>query len=173
MLTERIAAATRCPSARPVGAVYAEDYALEFSKLSTKDGSGKGSLIAAPGRRAYGVLFEIDDTELDALDRAEGRGRGYDRDDSFLIRRVDTDEEINSVTYVADKRDTSLRPFDWYLALVVAGARQNGLPPEEIAWLAAFPFDIDVNTDRSNRVDAIDALTNAGMGMPAQVLDAA
>jgi hypothetical protein len=167
MLTERLTARTRCPSAYPVGVAYAVGYALEFSKRSN-DGSGKGALVAAPGSRAYGVLFEIADNELGALNRAEGRG--YDRDDGFPVRRVDTDEEISAVTYLAGERDASLRPFDWYLALVVAGARQHRLPPEEIAHLASHPHDLDTDEERETRIDAIDALTKAGVGTPAQVL---
>lgn len=170
MLTQRLAANKRCPSARPVGVAYADGYALEFSKRSNKDGSGKGSLIKASGERAYGVLFEIEDGELAALDREEGNGYGYRREDGFAVRRAGTHEEVATRTYIATVRDTTLRPFDWYLALIVAGARQNAVPPDEIERLLAVSYDVDARHDRERRQDAIEALALAGMGMPADVL---
>jgi hypothetical protein len=31
--------------------------------------------------------------------------------------------------YYATDKDASLRPYHWYKALVIAGAREHGLPP--------------------------------------------
>ena len=36
---------------------------------------------------------------------------------------------ITAVTYLATDKDASLRPYHWYKALVIAGAREHGLPP--------------------------------------------
>ena len=119
MLTERLCADKRCVSARALGVAYADGHKLEFSKLS-KDGSGKGALVRSEGARAYGVLFEIDDGDLRALDREEGRGYGYERKEDFVVRFADTAELVTAKTYLATRHDPSLRPFDWYLALIVA-----------------------------------------------------
>lgn len=170
MLTERLIAAKRCPSARPLAAAYVDGYALEFSKKSSKDGSGKATLIPYDDRRQYGVLFEIDDRELDQLDHEEGVGKGYDRHDRFAVIRADTGETVPAKTYLATKPRPDLRPFDWYLALIVAGARQHGLPQDQIERLRSSPYHIDLRDDRPRRHDAIDALRAAGQGMPGEVL---
>jgi gamma-glutamylcyclotransferase len=71
MLTSRLVA--RCNSARAIGAAYIDGHQLSFSNQSI-DGSGKGHLVAEPGRRAWSVVFEIDSSQKAALDEFEGTG---------------------------------------------------------------------------------------------------
>lgn len=170
MLTERLIARKRCPSARPVTVACAEGYALDFSKKSNKDGSGKATLVSSEGSRQYGVLFEIEDDELPHLDREEGVGKGYDRHDMFSVISAGTGDAVTAKTYLATKPQPNIKPFDWYLALIVAGARQNGLPQDQIERLRSSRYDIDGMKDRPGRRDAIDALREAGLGTPADVL---
>src|SRR5262245_38406331 len=123
MLTARLKA--RCNSATPICVAFAEGYRLTFAKPS-RDGSGKGHMVRARRRvRQPGVLFEIDVDERGALDEAEGRGSGYERDDTFPVRRNDTKEIANCTVYLAEKPDLTQVPYDWYLALIVAGAREH------------------------------------------------
>jgi hypothetical protein len=35
---------------------------------------------------------------------------------------------VTAVMYYATDKDASLRPYHWYKALVIAGAREHGLP---------------------------------------------
>src|SRR5690606_34185064 len=70
----------RCPSARALGVAQLSGYALRWHKSST-DGSGKCDVVHDNARTVFGVVFEIDASELAALDQAEGRGHGYDRRD--------------------------------------------------------------------------------------------
>ncbi len=37
--------------------------------------------------------------------------------------------DMVAITYVATIEDAALLPFDWYTALVLAGAREHALPP--------------------------------------------
>jgi hypothetical protein len=74
----------RCPSARAVGLGVARGWNLEFSKAS-KDGSGRATLVPAPASAIPGVIFEIDLTEREKLDKHEGVGLGYRRDDTFAV----------------------------------------------------------------------------------------
>lgn len=121
MLTARLKA--RCPSAVAVGTAEVADFVVEFSKPSV-DLSGKATLNNAAGGhyRSSGVLFEIAKAELERLDRAEGIGDGYDRHDSFGVRLKDGGEIVQARTYLAAATDSGLKPYDWYLALVIAGA---------------------------------------------------
>jgi len=78
MLTRRLRAPDRCPSAVAVGSGFLNGRRLTFDKVGS-DGSGKCDIEATSNSsdRACGVLFEIDCSEKPALDRAEGLGKGY------------------------------------------------------------------------------------------------
>ena len=73
MLTRRLKATDRAPSATLLGIGYVEGRRLTFDKVS-KDGSGKCDAESTGENtdRVYGVIFEIASTEKAALDKAEG-----------------------------------------------------------------------------------------------------
>tara|TARA_R110002049_G_C9129764_1_gene558942 strand:+ start:90 stop:1988 length:1899 start_codon:yes stop_codon:yes gene_type:complete len=167
MLTERLRA--RCPSAKPVGVAFAANYALEFSKKS-KDASGKATLVPQPGVQQFGALFEIDSSERTELDKAEGVGSGYQRIDNFLVTHSSNGEQVPASTYLATEPEANLKPFDWYLALVVAGAKQQGLPSEQLSILRLASYVIDDETGRKGRCAAIEALRASGAGQASDVL---
>src|SRR5437773_1939720 len=75
MLTRRLSAADRAPSAKRIGIGYLEGRRLTFYKVS-QDGSGKCDAEATAKKtdRVYGVIFEIPLTDEATLDRAEGPG---------------------------------------------------------------------------------------------------
>ncbi len=158
MLTARLA--RRCPGARRVGRAEAGNYAIEFSKLS-KDKSGKATLRHTIGGRTSGVVFEIPITERDELDRCEGVGNGYERCDAFPVRLLDNDEILKATTYLATSPDSSLKPYDWYFALVIAGAEEHQLGDDYIAELRRVEFMLDPCPDRKTRLEAIDDLKAA------------
>jgi cation transport regulator ChaC len=156
MLPERLSA--RCPSARVVGHAAAAGYVLEFSKIS-RDGSGKATLVVGEGK-ARGVLFEIANTDRADLDRAEGKG--YARDDQFEVETATDGQRIRATTYVASAIDRQLKPYDWYLALVIAGAEYHSLGPEYLMGLRARAYRVDLHEDRESRLDALAALKAHG-----------
>lgn len=162
MLTTRLKA--RCPSVRVVGTAVARDHRLEFSKPSI-DKSGKATLVRAPAGDGGtpGVLFEIDVTERDNLDRAEGAGNGYDRHDSFEVASTQERQVLSVMTYLATRTDAALIPYDWYLALFVAGALEHGLGDQHLAALKAVQSNSDPKEDRQSRQDALMALALNGI----------
>ena len=161
MLSSRLIA--RCNSARILGAAIAPNHTLEFSKPSN-DKSGKATLISSVGLDVHtqGVLFEIKKADLQALDRAEGAGYGYDRISAFDILLSGGNETVTAVTYIASEPRAELRPFDWYLALVVAGALEHELGDDHVKSLLAVPYDLDPETERQSRRDALKALSKHG-----------
>ncbi|MHA7827552.1 MAG: gamma-glutamylcyclotransferase family protein [Roseovarius sp.] len=161
MLPARLQA--RCSSARVIGTGTALSFDLEFSKPG-KDGSGKATLITSEVKSSTtpGVLFDIDMAELQSLDRAEGAGYGYDRVDNFRITCASTGDIINATTYLASKTDPDLVPFDWYLALVLAGSHQNALFDAHQTRLRAVSHVIDTDKRREGRAEALRALSKHG-----------
>ena len=159
MLTARLTA--RCDSAIPTGIAYAENRVIEFSKRGI-DGSGKATLRRATGERTPGVLFEIPKTQLGLLDRAEGVGNGYERYNKIPIQRPDGARIVPVTTYLATSREPKLRPYDWYLALVLAGAYEHGLRDDHLAALSREAYLPDPDVDRQSRREAVQALDEAG-----------
>ena len=111
----------------PVGLAYLYGYRLHFCKWG-RDGSGKcGVATSAYGSDVLpGVLYQIDAAEQAALDRAEGLGNGYE----LAWERIRCHGRLwrEAFFYMPTRIDESLRPWSWYRDLVLAGARQNGLP---------------------------------------------
>lgn len=155
MLTTRLQA--RCPSARPAGVAFAQDHRLTFWKKG-RDGSGKGHLTASPGAAQPGVLFTLSVDDLIALDGFEGAGRGYRRADDFAIRLKDTNEITRAATYIATDLDETLQPYDWYLALILAGAREHAFDEKIVRDLSATACREDPDQTRASRHKALGLL---------------
>lgn len=155
MMTARLQA--RCPSARPAGVAFADNYRLTFWKKG-RDGSGKGHLAASPGTAQPGVLFTLSPDDLIALDGFEGAGRGYRRADDFAIRLKAAGEITQAATYVATDLDETLQPYDWYLALIRAGAREHAFDDETQRRLGATTCREDPDQMRASRLEALGLL---------------
>lgn len=153
MLTRRLTAANRAPSAKPLGIGYLEGLRLTFHKVS-RDGSGKcdAERTGNDTDRVYGVLFEINSKEKDALDCAEGLGKGYKEEKVDVV----TDSgNVRAITYIATEKEPVLRPYHWYKALTVAGAVEHGLPGHYVEWLRAFESVEDPNDSRRAENEAL------------------
>jgi hypothetical protein len=158
LLRERLLA--RCPNLAYAGRATLRDHRLTFDKVST-DGSGKCAYELAQGAELRGVLWNVPEKDLPALDSAEAAGQGYER---RTVDGVMEDGQIaGAMAYGATRCQTGLQPYDWYLALVIAGATQQGLPDAYIERLRATPFAADTNLHRPTRCDALDALARAGL----------
>jgi hypothetical protein len=148
----------RVPSAEPVMNAALPDHGLRFHKRS-RDGSGKCNIIADGTETVHGVVFEVSSEDLNALDEAEQQGRRYRRR-SVTVHGTNT--SIEAFAYVADPFyvDDALHPYEWYHALVLAGAHQHGLPDSYIARIEAMPTIPDPDRERRRSHHAL--LENAG-----------
>lgn len=170
LLLERLQA--RCPSAKRVGLATVPGMELAFWKKS-QDGSGKGMLTPSSdsARLVYGVLYELDESERDELHRHEGKDKGYDYEAAYEVVRVDSGEKIHAAVYQASAShiDKDFLPYDWYLALVVAGARQSSIPTDYVTRIRAVKFKTDAGT-RQTKTDALTLLKQLKLGDPKSVL---
>lgn len=161
MLCERLK--KRVPGAGLVGRACVAGYSLRFHKRSA-DESGKCDLFntGKESDEAYGVLFEIPESQLAALDEAEGLGNGYERA-AIQVTRPGS-EVVDGFVYIAtpDAIDPALSPYDWYRSLVISGAHQNGLPESYVQAIEAVGVLIDPNPKRKTRLEALEALAAAG-----------
>ncbi len=158
MLPARLQA--RCSTARVISTATAQSFGMEFSKPG-KDGSGKATLVRSdlPDAATPGVLFEIERSELHLLDTAESAGYGYDRLDDFPVTNNSTGETAPATTYIACAPVPELVPFDWYLALVLAGSHYHSLPQEHNDRLRSIRHVVDTDHSREGRIEALRALS--------------
>jgi AIG2-like family. len=71
---------SRCSSANFIEVAKVEGYTLSFNKKSSVDKSGKAN-ITQTGKNTdivWGVIFEIEESQKSDLEKAEGKGKGYD-----------------------------------------------------------------------------------------------
>lgn len=118
----------RVPSARALGPARLTGFEWRCDKRSA-DGSAKANLARTDGAETWGVLYEIADAEFAALDRLEG---GYERIEVAVEHAAETRKAF---TYLSTRLADGEPPADWYLGLILAGAREHGLPEAWIAWL--------------------------------------
>lgn len=138
----------RTPSAVAVGTGHIESYRLTFDKVSI-DGSGKCNITSTTQpNRVYGVLFRINLTEAQALDRAEGLGKGYEKAE---VRVVGPSGAVVAVAYIANRTDPLLRPYDWYKEFVIRGATEHELPEAYIDDIRSVASNPDPDPERSAR----------------------
>ena len=117
--------------------------------------------------RAHGVIFEIDTGERGPLDEAEP---GYRREGGFEVIVTGTGARKTAVTYISLEacRNPDLKPFDWYLALVVAGAMEHRFPAPVIAAYRDTATRADEDEKRTLEMDSL--LRKAGFGGIRQAL---
>lgn len=128
-----------------------ERHALRFHK-SGRDGSGKADAFATgnPGDVIYGVVYEMSAGAKGKLDRFEGLGTDYLEKDVTISTE---NGDIVATAYVAHpaRIDAAVEPFDWYLRLVLDGARQHRLPHAYVEMIEAHPSKRDADRDRAER----------------------
>lgn len=150
MLHERLQ--KRCPSAKPIGIASVKNYKLVFHKKSA-DGSGKATLVKSDDVQSivYGMLFELDECDKHKLDKIEGEGFGYRCIDDFEVFISDSAKKLSVHTYLAtsDYIDEKLKPYDWYMGYVIAGAKQNQFDEQYLARLENTKSIEDENVGRS------------------------
>lgn len=135
MLTSRIT--KRAPSAVKLCVGQLTGYKLIFNKKG-KDGSAKANLeyTKESSDYVYGVLFQLDLADLTTLDAEEPN---YERH-RVLIQTV-TGPGVMADIYLAwpEAVHDNILPFDWYIKLVVLGAKEHNLPEDYRAAIESTP----------------------------------
>jgi hypothetical protein len=134
----------RCPGSSVVGLAMLADYRLGFPRFSNRWGGGTASIQLAHGDVLYGVLYELTDADLAALDAFEGFVREGDQHNAHdrehvtlsLVRPDDGSipRKVRAWAYVARPAHPS-PPSARYLERILAGARHHKLPEEYVARL--------------------------------------
>lgn len=142
----------RVPSAAYVSTAVLAGHRLAFNKRGA-DGSAKCNVVpAAESDAVHGVIWRIDAREKTALDAVEGPAY-Y----TWWRMLPAAGRDYPVFTYAARPGMTteSRRPYDWYRAFVIAGAREHELPRAYLDELHAVRGIPDPDEARAARNRAI------------------
>jgi gamma-glutamylcyclotransferase len=110
---------------RAVGPAELPDHRLAFLRRSIRWQAGAADIVRSPGESVWGVLWELPFGAGD-LDAKEAAGDAYRRRTVELRLNGST---VDAMAYeVIEKEPRELPPRREYVDLMLAGAREHGLP---------------------------------------------
>ncbi len=119
------------------------DHTLVFRGKSTRqeyEGGGLADIEAKVGAYVMGVIYWTSG-ELGGLDTGEGVCLKYPKGCYRVQVTVNTDRGlVVSQTYVRKSKDAQNRPHEKYLARIIKGAKEHGLPEEWIQMITAIAY---------------------------------
>ena len=128
------------PLATAIGVLH--DFELRFDLPIGPGERGVANVAARPGDHVWGALYQLTSVEADRLDRTEGVDKGVYRRLAVEVTRPDGGR-IAAFTYGSALSRPERKPSRRYLGLLLAGARELGLPAEWVARLRAWPIAVD------------------------------
>ncbi len=102
-------------------------------------GESFANVVPDPDGEVLGVLYEITADDLAHVDLTEGVFIGNYRRVAVRVATLDGALAVDAYTLTSDSRLPELRPSTRYMACVIAGAEEIGLPPEWVAALRSVP----------------------------------
>lgn len=123
-----------------------EDFDIAFDVISKSNGCGASDLIQKPGRKAWGVLYDLSENSLEELRRTEGK-----RYDERPIDVIDQKGDQHTArTFVVREKDRceGLSTSAAYVSWIVYGLRDHGVPEDWIAHV------VDVAIETNERAGA-------------------
>lgn len=113
--------ARRCPGAVSLGHAKLIDYAFRFAVHA--------DVVKCQGSYVDGVLWKIDNRNLDALDTLEGYPYYYNR---RTLRVSHNDRIFMAHTYYMQPGNIPDHPSDSYFNLILEGYQQNNVPTDQL-----------------------------------------
>jgi gamma-glutamylcyclotransferase len=127
------------PEATTVGPARLSGYRLEFNVYSDRWEGGAANLEPDPNAYLWGVVWEVEEEDLETLNTFAGHPTFYRREDVEV--RTPDGQVLDCVTYRVAHQQGYVRPTPAYVASLRGAARMQGLPPEalDIIESAAMP----------------------------------
>lgn len=114
------------------GLAYLDDYRLAFTKHSGNWGGGVLDIIESPGDYVLGVVYEIPEQAIPAIDRREGVPDHYRRVENIKVELGFVQVEVFTYMVVENRRQMNeIKPADKYFDVVYKGMK-NRFPLEYI-----------------------------------------
>jgi len=128
------------PLATRIGVLH--DFELRFDLPVGPGERGVANVAPRLGEHVWGALYRLTHAGAEQLDRSEGVDKGAYRRLTVVVRTPETDE-IAAFTYRSEISRPERKPSRRYLGLLLAGAREHGLPAEYVERLRSWPLAVD------------------------------
>jgi len=126
-------------------------------------GESFANLTADPRGEVLGVLYQLGVTDLEHVELTEGvRIGNYDRLEVEARPLAEPGDAVVAVTLASHRREASLVPSTRYMALLIDGAIEHGLPEAYVGWLRTVPARAE-----SDEAARLRALLDEAMRRPA------
>ena len=117
-----------------------DDYQLAFDVWSTRRECAASDIVARPGSKVWGVLYEVPDYLIErktaaaknrrSLDAIEGEGTNYKRE-TIAVRRNDG-SVVSVLTYRVRDPQPHLKTNLEYVGSIVEGLRERGVQEDYV-----------------------------------------
>ena len=134
----------RCPSARFFCLGRLVGYQFGITRHSRLRDCGTANVFPSPGREVWGVVYDVQESDLKLLDGFED---GYRRE--TLMVHCEGEQALTALVYVAEPETNVPSPNAEYKRLMIEGAKHWGLPHLYLAVLEA----IEVVQDLAQPLD--------------------
>lgn len=104
-------------------------------------GNAVANIVPEPGAEVLGVAFAISEDELAHIERTEGVFLdNYRRVEVAVAALAEVlDPPTLAFSLSSERRDPTALPSFRYMAMVIEGALEHGLPETHVAWLRGIP----------------------------------
>ena len=124
------------PSAAFVMRAELPNYEVQFRHYSENLGGGISSIVESPGSLVKGVIYQVLESELEALDAVESVAEGIYRREAFLVLGEDGQWHRGDLYRVVSPKGP-YTPSRSYVDHMIEGAQEHGLDPPYIEQLVA------------------------------------
>jgi hypothetical protein len=128
--------ADRCPHSPRRSNGGLEGWRLSFGGEDIGWEGALATVVEDADERVYVVLYELTDSDEQALDRWDGATIGYYR--KFRVRVATLDGEVVAWLYVLNDYEGGL-PSARYLGILADAAETAGAPTDYVTWLRTRP----------------------------------
>jgi hypothetical protein len=133
----------RCPNAEYFGIAFLQDYKLAFTRYSSKRESAVADILVSPGDIVWGLIYIVNNDDLENLDKHEGHPTIYRRIKEKVFKYIPDSNHTsygNSLNdlnnykafdvevYEVVNKDLNLFPNINYLSLMQDAAFENSFP---------------------------------------------
>jgi hypothetical protein len=138
-----------------------DDYQLTFDVWSTGRGCAASDIVACPGNKVWGVVYDVPDFLITrdtaathnrkSLDAIEGEGTNYAR--HAITVKSATGQLLSAITYRVINPRSGLRTSLEYVSYIVSGLREHNIGDEYIAKVKAIA--ITNNSAIASQIEAL------------------
>jgi cation transport regulator ChaC len=139
---------------RPLAAEVAvlDGWSLCFDLPVGPGERGVANLRPESGARTWGVCWQIPHAQAEHLDRSEGVPQGAYRRQAVEVATREG-ARLAAFTYCSERGVSGRKPSRRYLGLMLAGAREHGLPEEWVTFLRGLELAVDERDPQAELFD--------------------